>query len=85
MHSLHPRALRNRKKRHVFRHSIGLGHKKVNRYWSDEETASLLLHYELFGPKWMLIGRSLQRTPDSIRGRLVRMGCVSDRDAAQVV
>ena len=31
----------------------------------------------LFGPKWMLIGRSLQRTPDSIRGRLVRMGCVS--------
>ena len=74
-----------RKKRHVFRHSIGLGHKKVNRYWSDEETASLLLHYEPVWPKVDAHRRSLQRTPDSIRGRLVRMGCVSDRDAAQVV
>lgn len=40
---------------------------QVKRKWTDEETASLRLHLELFGRHWELISSSMQRSPGSLQ------------------
>ena len=46
------------------------------RSWTAEDDASLMLHYDLLGPRWQLIAGSMQRSPDSLRNRLVRLGVI---------
>lgn len=42
-------------------------------YWTERDLATLLLHVEFFGFEWTLIARSMQRSPDAIRNKLVRL------------
>ena len=64
-------AKHRRKKRLQFRTDNNIS--EVRKVWSAEDTASLILHYELFGPKWKLIAKSVGRTPDGIRNRFQRL------------
>ena len=41
--------------------------------WTARDLESLLLHIEFFGYSWTLIAHSMQRSPDAIRNKLVRM------------
>jgi len=43
------------------------------RRWTDYDLATLLLHVEFFGFEWTLIARSMQRSPDALRNKLVRL------------
>jgi len=40
--------------------------------WTEHEYQSLLLHLEVFGPKWTVIGKSMQRSPSSVQHKLRR-------------
>lgn len=40
--------------------------------WTASEFQTLLLHVEVFGPKWTFIGASMRRTPSSIQHKLRR-------------
>lgn len=40
--------------------------------WTDSEYQSLLLHLEVFGPKWTTIGKSMRRSPSSVQHKLRR-------------
>lgn len=48
------------------------GHVK-RQYWTERDLATLLLHVEFFGFEWALIARSMQRSPDALRNKLVRL------------
>ncbi len=46
------------------------------RAWTPEDFATLRLHIELLGSgrgNWYLIARSMRRSPDAIRNKLIRM------------
>ena len=38
--------------------------------WTEREYQSLLLHLEVFGPKWPVIGKSLHRSPSRVQHTL---------------
>jgi len=40
--------------------------------WTEHEYQTLLLHLEVFGPKWTVIGKSMQRSPSSVQHKLRR-------------
>ena len=40
--------------------------------WTEREYQSLLLHLEVFGPKWTVIGKSMHRSPSSVQHKLRR-------------
>jgi hypothetical protein len=42
-------------------------------HWTERDLATLLLHVEFFGFEWALIAHSMQRSPDAIRNKLVRL------------
>lgn len=48
------------------------GHLERKR-WTDDDLETLLLHVEFFGFEWTLIARSMQRSPDALRNKLVRL------------
>ena len=45
----------------------------ARRAWTPEDEASLLLHVELLGYAWSVLARSMRRSPDAIRNKLLRM------------
>lgn len=49
------------------------GAEYARRPWTPEDEASLLLHVELLGYAWSVLARSMRRSPDAIRNKLVRM------------
>ncbi|MAR06110.1 MAG: hypothetical protein CL862_03305 [Cyanobium sp. NAT70] len=55
-------AQRSRQKRAGY---VIIGEKR--RRWTAAETASLRLHLEILGRRWLLISQSMQRSPDSIQ------------------
>jgi hypothetical protein len=59
-------SVRMRKRRHLW------GHIDRKR-WTERDLETLLLHIECFGYAWTLIAHSMQRSPDAIRNKLVRL------------
>ena len=49
------------------------GAEYARRPWTPEDEASLLLHVELLGYAWSVLARSMRRSPDAIRNKLIRM------------
>lgn len=47
------------------------GHCTVRR-WTTDEFKELVKHVEAFGYDWVLIARLMERSPDSLRNKLVR-------------
>ena len=45
----------------------------ARRKWTPQDEASLLLHVELLGYAWSVLARSMRRSPDAIRNKLLRM------------
>lgn len=60
-------AQRSRQKRAGY---VIIGEKR--RRWTAAETASLRLHLELLGRRWLLISQSMQRSPDSVQNHAQR-------------
>ena len=61
-----PNVSRMRKRRKLW------GHIDRKR-WTEHDLETLLLHIEFFGYAWTLIAHSMQRSPDAIRNKLVRL------------
>lgn len=43
------------------------------KWWTLQDLETLLLHVECFGFEWVLIAQSMQRSPDALRNKLVRL------------
>lgn len=49
------------------------GNDYSRRWWSPTDVESLLLHLELLGYAWSTIARSMRRSPDALRNKMVRL------------
>lgn len=43
------------------------------RPWTEDEVETLKLHVDFFGTRWQKIAISMQRSPDSLRNKVIRI------------